>query len=75
MQIAVLQGTANYKASRVEFLYANIALMGSDLSKEGRITSDNQIESSEYQIVHPCSLRPGHLALEIPGRLRPQIDI
>lgn len=68
--IPVFQGTSSSddKKSCVEFLYASIAQTGSDLSVEGRIISDNQIQSSEYELVHPCSLRPGLLASEIAGR-------
>jgi len=67
-QIPVLQGTSNDKKSCVEFLYASIAQTGSDLSLEGRIVSDNQIDSSEYELLQPCSLRSGLLGSEITGR-------
>lgn len=68
--IPVLKGTSTDKNSCVEFLYASIAQTGADSSQEGRIISDNQIESSEYKLVQPCSsqLRPGFLASEIAGR-------
>lgn len=67
-QILVVQGISNDMKSCVELLYASIAQTGSYLSLEGRIISDNQIESSEYELVHPGSLRPRLLASEFARR-------
>ena len=68
-QIPVLRGTSNDKTSCVDYLYANIEQTGADLSREGRILSESQIDSRVYQLLRPCNLSVGLMASEIAGHL------